>query len=290
MRIKEALFLFDQELSSLYMLKNERDIICMLALEVLLGPLTRMGLSLRKMEELNENQTIILLQMLSELKRNKPIQYITAKTEFYGMEFILNENVLIPRPETEELVHLILMDSISDAKMKNARILDLGTGSGCIAISLKVLMPLAEIIAVDISASAIELASLNAEKNKVDVEFIKGDILHWETIELSGKFDVIVSNPPYIRNSERIDMHKNVLEFEPSIALFVTDEDPLIFYDRISDMGLALLKEGAYLYFEINEALGNELISLLKNKGYSKIEIFSDIHGRPRMLKARLIK
>jgi release factor glutamine methyltransferase len=286
MRIEEVMLMFDTALSDIYPDPHEREMICMLSLEVFLGPLNRMSLHLRKTEELNESRLAFINKMLVELKNHRPVQYVIGKAEFYGLEFYVNEHVLIPRQETEELVNWIIEDVKSSEFMKGPRILDLGTGSGCIAISLKVLLEDSCVDAIDISSSAIEVAKKNAIRNHAEVNFRLNDILNEENRGLSSDYDIFVSNPPYIRHSEKGVMRPNVLDFEPHSALFVDDEDPLIFYNRIADMGIIHLKVPGLLYFEINEALGIELISMLEMKNYSDIQIRSDLHGKARMLKA----
>lgn len=221
-----------------------------------------------------------LLCILNDLKIGKPIQHILGEAHFYGSIFKVNENVLIPRPETEELVDWIIHDL---GNKKNIHLLDIGTGSGCIPITIKKYLPQVEVSTIDISNRAIVTAQENANAIGTEVKFIEADILVYKT-EL--KYDIIVSNPPYIRALEKEAMHQNVLSFEPHIALFVSDEEPLIFYSKIADFAISNLKEGGFLYFEINEFLGAETLDMLEDKGFNTIVLRKDMQGKDRMLRA----
>mgnify|MGYP000176850671 FL=1 len=230
-----------------------------------------------------------ILNALEALKREQPIQYILGETEFYGLPFKVNEHVLIPRPETEELVEWV----ISEFRIQNSefRVLDIGTGSGCIAISLAKNLPNAKVYALDVSKEALKIAKQNAELNHVEVEFIEADILTCRDTELvsaSHKFDIIVSNPPYIRTEEKLQMKNNVLNNEPHLALFVNDENPLLFYEAISSFATHKLNPNSMLFFEINEYLGNDMIRLLKEKQFKNIELKQDIFKKDRMIKGEL--
>lgn len=223
-------------------------------------------------------QTIVL-----RLKKMEPLQYILGKCEFLGLSFHVNSSVLIPRPETEELVdHIIQFETIP-----YPRILDIGTGSGCIAITLAKHLN-TEVHAIDISEKALTTAKKNAEQNKVTVNFQKTNILSDNILKeyRDQSFDIIVSNPPYIKDSEKADMLENVLNFEPHQALFVPDNDPLLFYRRIADVGLKLLKEEGRLYFEINASCGTSMLDMLKEKGYKNTELIRDLNGKDRFIKA----
>lgn len=220
---------------------------------------------------------------LARLQAREPIQYILGCTEFYGLPFQVNKYTLIPRPETEELVDWILshfqnQDAVLD-------ILDIGTGSGCIAVALAKNLPRASISALDISHKAIALAKENAINNQVSVSFSDQDIL--DTKSLEKKYDVIVSNPPYVRQQEKKAMHTNVLAYEPSNALFVSNEDPLLFYRKIAQLAKVSLKANGWLYFEINEYLSLEMESLLDEIGFMNIEIKNDFRAVPRMIKCQ---
>lgn len=221
-------------------------------------------------------------QVLEKLEKEIPIQYILGKAHFYGLEFEVNENTLIPRPETEELAEWIVKKNEFKGKIK---ILDIGTGSGCIAISLAKNLPDAEVFAIDVSGKALETAKKNAFTNEVNVVFMQRDIL--KTEDLEQDFDVIVSNPPYVRNLEKDEIKKNVLEYEPHLALFVEDDDALLFYRKISELAQKNLKENGTLYFEINQYLGTEMIDLLEAKNFNEIELRKDIYGNDRMIFGR---
>lgn len=237
---------------------------------------------LHKDQELPEAEKKSIEAIVLRLKKNEPIQYIFGETEFRDLKLKVNPSVLIPRPETEELIDLILEKRISH----KAKIIDIGTGSGCIALALKSALSEAEVYGLDVSEKALETAAGNAELNNLEVAFLQRDILNWEA-DVWEQYDVIVSNPPYVRNSEKQMMEKNVLEFEPTTALFVSDSDPLLFYRRISEFAQKYLHKKGRLFFEINEYLGNEMVDLLKQLGFSEIELQKDINGRNRMLTCR---
>lgn len=243
--------------------------------------MSRLEVALDPEKELSEAEVSKLKDALQRLQKHEPIQYIIGETEFFGLPFKVNPAVLIPRPETEELVQWI-MDDASKKGKRDLNILDIGTGTGCIAISLARNLPDARVSAVDISEGALSTAKENAKLNGVEITFLQKDILNTESLE--KKFDVIVSNPPYVRNLEKQDMQRNVLEFEPEKALYVRDEDPLIFYRKISELAKdALHPEGA-LYFEINQYLGAETEAILKKKNF-QTQLKKDIFGVDRMLK-----
>lgn len=218
---------------------------------------------------------------IAKLKNYEPIQYILGNTEFYGIIFEVNPSVLIPRPETEELVSWII-DNCKDSQ--DISVLDIGTGSGCIAISLAKNLKHAKVYALDVSEDALKLAKLNADKNEVDIEFIEADILDCDLGNI--KFDVIVSNPPYVRELEKEAMSANVLNHEPPLALFVKDDDALLFYRKIAEISENILKPNGQLYFEINESLGEPTKELLANNSFNNIELKMDIFEKDRMIKA----
>ena len=221
--------------------------------------------------------------VVADLKKHKPIQYILGVTEFYGLKFLVNENTLIPRPETEELVELIINEEGRRKKEEGRiRILDIGTGSGCIAISLAKNILNAEVFAIDVSEKALITSKLNAEINKVNVTFIPKDIL--EVVDLEQQFDIIVSNPPYVRMLEKTEIHPNVLEYEPHLALFVDDNDALLFYRKIAQLAKKNLVDNGKLYFEINQYLGKETVALLEDLGFKNIELMKDIYSNDRMI------
>ena len=217
------------------------------------------------------------------LKKQEPIQYILGTTEFYGLTFKVNEHTLIPRPETEELVDWVLSNLHDQDRVLD--ILDIGTGSGCIAISLAKNIPTARVSGLDISEKTLEVAQENAIKNQVLVSFCKKDIL--ETTALKNKYDVMVSNPPYVRQLEKKAMNANVLDYEPGLALFVPNEDPLLFYRKIAQLAMVSLQTRGWLYFEINEYLSKEMDVLLKEIGFANIEIKKDFREVPRMIKCQ---
>ncbi len=243
---------------------------------------SRLDLALRPDEILKKAQKEQLEKALIRLRRGEPLQYIIGETEFLGCRLKVDKNVLIPRPETEELVRWI-MDEEPSAGMT---ILDIGTGSGCIPIALAKAMPGNRFSGIDVSDKALDLARKNAALNAVNVTFLKQDILHPK--ETLGKFDGIVSNPPYVRRSEKSLMHKNVLEYEPDLALFVEDEDPLLFYRKILEFARAHLEAGGSVYFEINEFLEEDLRRLFKKEGGTGITFKKDGFGKTRMTRIRL--
>ena len=235
---------------------------------------------------INPEQQKLLAKFTDELIAHKPIQYVIGEAWFMGMKLRVNENVLIPRPETEELVDWIIKD-IQLEEPKSLSLLDIGTGSGCIPISVKKNVPEISASAVDISEEALQLASINAIEQHVLVDFIHLDFLNEKEWVQMSKYDIIVSNPPYIKKSESILMNKNVLGYEPHIALFVPDEDALVFYKSIAKFSLHHLKEKGALYVEINEALGDLVVQNFEENGYSEIQLKKDMQGKDRMVKAK---
>lgn len=240
---------------------------------------TRNQLLTEKDKHINESDLLIFFRIIRELKEHKPIQYILEEADFYNLKFKVNEHVLIPRPETEELVDWIIRDN----KNKSLKILDIGTGSGCIAISIKKNIKDADVYAMDISKDALAVAKENANKNGVEINFIPDDILKPKT---DATFDIIVSNPPYVKKEESKLMNKNVLDFEPHLALFVNDQDPLLFYKAIITFAKDHLSGAGSLYFEINESYGNEMEKLLSGEGFNSI-LKKDLSGKDRMIKAQ---
>ncbi len=219
--------------------------------------------------------------IVARLKQHEPIQYILGDTYFFGLQLKVTSAVLIPRPETEELVDLILHETVDEP----GTVLDIGTGSGCIALALKSRLKNASISGVDISENALEIARENGILNGLDVQFFQADILNWQKYDWPV-FDVIVSNPPYVTESEKKLIHKNVLDFEPSNALFVEDTDPLLFYRTIAQFALEKLNPKGRIYFEINEKFGTETQNMLAGFGFTNIKIVTDIHGKNRFVKA----
>jgi len=243
--------------------------------------------------ELNTEQTEKLKNILTQLQTGQPIQYILGVTEFYGLPFKVNPSVLIPRPETEELVEWILSSIAQSQTLKaestkqfTGSILDIGTGSGCIAISLKKNLSAAQVSAIDVSEGALQTAGENAVLNEVQVNFIHADILNIKPEIEILKSNIIVSNPPYVTLTDKKQMHTNVTDFEPHSALFVPEHDPLVFYRAIAHFAKASLQPGGLLFFEINESYGKETAELLRHNNFVNIELRQDMSGRDRMIKA----
>ena len=280
--IKSIQDLFKEELKAVYPPREIESMIYIL-LESLLN-YSKIEIQLNKNEEIKQNISDKLILALKDLKKSVPIQYIIGETEFYDLIFKVNEYTLIPRQETEELVHAI----INENKVNAPKILDIGTGSGCIPIVLAHNIAGADVSSVDISEGAIVMAKENAVLNKVTIDFHHRNFLKWESYSWGKEYDIIVSNPPYVKESEKELMAKNVLAYEPHTALFVDDNDPLIFYRRISEFAKLHLKKGGKLYFEINEALGLEMIELQESLGFSSVRLIKDLNGRDRMTSAEL--
>lgn len=270
--IKEELSPFYAEEEASAMAKwISSDILHLSTLELYTGK--DMNFSTKEWAELED--------ILRRLKQREPLQYILQEASFYGMSFHVEQGVLIPRPETEELVEWIVSDFREAGQV---RILDIGTGSGCIPVSLAQLLPEAQVSSCDVSAEALRIAAMNVKRYGDKVTLFCADILKEELLEC--QVDVLVSNPPYITESERTDMEANVLDWEPELALFVPDSDPLRFYRRIARKGLDWLSEGGALYFEINRAYGAETVRMLEELGYRQIELRKDLSGNDRMIKA----
>lgn len=233
----------------------------------------------------DEHKTTEIEEAVNQLLNHVPLQYVIGKAFFMDMEFVVNPSVLIPRPETEELVSLILKACLQRNSAHKLRVLDIGTGSGCIAVSLKHYIAESEVNAIDISEEAIKVAAANASGNNVEVNFIVADILDQTQWEIFPEYDLIVSNPPYVTLSEKLLMQPNVLDYEPHTALFVPDSNPLIFYRRIIDFSQTHLSKRGILWFEINEMFGNELRDMALGKGFRKANIIFDFHGKSRFLQ-----
>jgi release factor glutamine methyltransferase len=281
MKIKTYRNLFIQELTPIYD-AGEAESFFYLILEEK-HQLKRIDLALQTDLIFSEAEIAIWDSILEPLKKEIPIQYLLGKTSFYGLDFEVNNHVLIPRSETEELVEWIIQ-STSKLEKKDLKILDIGTGSGCIAISIAKNLPSASVFAIDVSENALATAHKNAERNKVNITFINQNIL--ETEDLKQQFDIIVSNPPYVRHLEKAEIKKNVLDNEPHLALFVEDNDALIFYRKIAALAQKNLSPNGKLYFEINQYLGKEMIALLEKMNFKNIELRKDIYGNDRMITA----
>jgi release factor glutamine methyltransferase len=252
-----------------------------------LSGLSRSQLLMNKSQSVTAELTAEYNDVLLQLQAGRPIQHIFAEAWFYGLKFKVSNAVLIPRPETEELVDWIINTVHGDMHGVNQApvILDIGTGSGCIAITLKKNLAAAEVSALDVSAAALTVARENALFNEVQLSFIAADIL---TYNSAARYDVIVSNPPYITGKEKEEMHENVLGHEPHLALFVTDENPLIFYKAIADFALCNLHPNGQLFFEINEYLAEATVDMLSAKGFTTIELRQDMQGKDRMIRCTL--
>lgn len=263
--------------------KEEIKAIASLAIQHTCG-VTRSYVMLHKSTELLLSQETTLIRILDELRFGKPLQHVLGETQFYGLTFKVSPAVLVPRPETEELVDWIIT-SIKNDGLSSRFILDIGTGSACIPIALKKNIPESSVHALDISDDALDIARRNSELNDVEINLFKSDILNKEILVELPRYDIIVSNPPYITASEKTLIHKNVLNHEPHEALFVPDSEPLKFYDSIAEFSINHLSEQGYLFLEINERFGNETLALLQSKGF-QTELRKDLQGKDRMIKA----
>ena len=284
MTIKHYRDYFIQELTSLYDV-GEAESFFYLILEAK-HQFKRVDIALQPDLAFSETELESWSSILEQLKKEIPIQYILGVTHFYGLEFEVNSAVLIPRPETEELVDWIIQNSKLKAQNSKLKILDIGTGSGCIGIALAKNLPNAQVFALDVSEKALATAKKNAEKNQVQLTFIHQSIL--ETVDLAQEFDIIVSNPPYVRELEKLEIKKNVLDNEPHLALFVEDNDALIFYRKIAQLAQKNLNPKGQLYFEINQYLGQETLNLLQEMGFKNCELRQDIYGNDRMIQCTI--
>jgi len=286
MILKEFKLFFNEALSAIYP-KTEIDSFFFILMEEKLK-LQRIDTVLKSDFLITEKNLIDLKNIVKRLQKEEPIQYIIGNTEFYGLPFLVDKNTLIPRTETEELVAWVLdeIKVFTNNKIIELSILDIGTGTGCIPISLAKNLTSLNISAIDISPEALLIAKQNAILNKVTIEFIELDILNAES--LPQEYDVIISNPPYVRELEKKEIKNNVLENEPHLALFVADENPLIFYNKIADLAKKQLSENGMLFFEINQYLGKETINMLVKKGFKNIQLKKDLFGNDRMIKCVL--
>jgi release factor glutamine methyltransferase len=269
-----------QKLSAIYAEQEARSIVQLLLCNVL--NIYKSDIYVNKEKMLSNAEIERLTLALNELEKSKPIQYVLGSTEFCGLPFAVNENVLIPRPETEELVEWIL----NICNNQTLRVLDVGTGSGCIAVVLKKKIPQAEVTAYDISEYALAVARENALKNGVNIAFERIDILAAQNLQVQ-KFDVVVSNPPYVCASEKEEMNNNVLCYEPHLALFVQDSEPLLFYNAIANFALLNLNKKGFLFFEVNKNFGQQIVEMLQQKGFVNVELRDDMNGNPRMIRAQ---
>ncbi len=285
MRLKDIEHIYHQELDALYHPNEVTNFFNWLIEHYLrLKPL---DMIMNPEYAVSKSEEQPLFEALGQLKLNKPIQYIIGSTEFYGLKFLVNKHTLIPRPETEELVSQIISDYSSHTHNSTIKILDIGTGTGCIAVTLAKQLSNTQVTAIDISEDALKIAMKNAELNEVNISFIKENILDYGDLTLDqSPFDLIVSNPPYVRNSEKSEIQPNVLDHEPHLALFVEDNDPLVFYRSICEYALDHLKPKGTMYFEINEYLGIDMVELVTSYEFETIELIKDMSGKDRMLKA----
>ncbi len=281
-KLIDIIHFFYSELIALYT-KDEIEVFIKYCLEDFAGILPH-HLNSQKTITVSESELLKLNTAVKDLKKQKPIQYILGNAHFYGLKFQVDERVLIPRPETEELVDLILKDHpLIDSKLN---VIDIGTGSGCIPISIKKNKSDWTLSALDISSDALGVASKNAVINHVAINFVQADILNEKIIaHFNTKFDIIISNPPYIKISEKVDMFANVLEYEPHLALFVDNDDPLLFYKAILKFAKKMLHPTGKVYFEINEALGPETMELMLTYGFKNVELIKDINNKNRILR-----
>lgn len=277
MTIREAFANFHAELSVKYPSPEAKELVYRL-FDFYLN-MSKVDIALDGNGEFIKSDTIE--DAVSRLLNDEPLQYILGEADFMELTFKVDENVLIPRPETEELVSLV----VEKNTIQSPSVLEIGTGSGCIPISVKHAIPTADVSACDISEGALEIARYNADKNKLDVNFFYCDILNVDTIPVD-KYDIIISNPPYICDAERTLMRANVLDFEPDLALFVPDDNALLFYKAITEYATLGLKAGGFLYFEINEAYGNAMKNMVKANGFVEVKVHNDIYGKERMLSA----
>lgn len=277
MTLKQLKTTFYSKLSTQFPVEEIDSFFYWLLLDFL--KISRLQFAMEPEKEISREGEAKMMDALKRLQKSEPVQYITGETEFFGLPFKVSKAVLIPRPETEELVELILEES---ANFENPEILDIGTGSGCIAISLAKNLSNAKVSAIDVSEAALEVARENIGLNAVNVRVFQADILQLD--KLPQEYDIIVSNPPYVRNQEKKMMKANVLDYEPELALFVSDADPLIFYKKIASLAKAHLSEKGRLFFEINEYLGNDLVAFLEEAKFKNIRLHKDFAGKDRMI------
>jgi release factor glutamine methyltransferase len=292
MIVKQYRNYFNETLKTIYPI-TEIDSFFFLLLEEYLG-FRRVDIVLKSDFKITQETLNLLQSATKQLEQEVPLQYIIGKTEFYGLPFVVNKHVLIPRPETEELVACVVSEfsrvktfntsTKQNTETKQLKILDIGTGSGCIPVSLKKQLPFAKISAIDISKEALTVAKKNAILNNVDIHFILQDIL--KTVALDQHYDIIISNPPYVRELEKKELKNNVLKNEPHVALFVENDNPLIFYAKITELAKKYLNKNGLLFFEINQYLGTETIDLVNKKGLKNIQLKKDMFGNDRIIVA----
>ena len=290
-RVRDILGLFHEELDTMYG-SGEVGVFCEMLFEAFFG-WDKVQLMTRREETVNQSDLLRFHWALEDLRQQRPIQHIIGYTDFCGCRIEVNPDVLIPRPETEELVEWIITTLNSQLSPEGRRpsveptlnFLDLCTGSGCIAIALKKAFPLADVTAVDISGQALEIARRNAEANSASIHLLQTDILNAPLSIFNFQFSIIISNPPYVRESERSAMQRNVLDYEPGLALFVPDSDPLLFYRAIAAFAQQRLQSDGLLVVEINGALADETCDILRDNGFNPT-LHTDFRGNPRFLSA----
>lgn len=288
MKLKDLEQLFHKELDAIYG-PEEVFSFFFICLESFYN-ISRLQLATNPELSITKEEQTPIFDALEQLKQQKPIQYIIGEAHFYGMSFKVNTKTLIPRAETEEIVDGIIKETIREIGVGNLKapvhILDIGTGSGCIAVTLAKQLPEAEVQAIDVSKEALKVAEENAKLNDVKVNFTEANILETKTLVNDTKFDIIVSNPPYVREMEKQHMRPNVLDNEPHLALFVDNDNPLVFYKAITEFAEQNLKPNGMLYFEINEYLANEMIALVIDYNFTNVSVKKDMFGKYRLLKA----
>ncbi|MBN2173706.1 MAG: peptide chain release factor N(5)-glutamine methyltransferase [Bacteroidales bacterium] len=278
-KISDLKAYYKRQLADFYEERESNELLFVL-FESLLG-LKKSDVILNPQLRVSESELLVIHFAVKDLKNYKPIQYITGRTDFYDLTFNLNSNVLIPRPETEEMVDIIIKN-LREKPVKT--ILDIGTGSGCIAIVLKKYFPRASVTAIEKYQSAIQVAKENAVSHGVQIKFRLQDFLQKVQWDKLGCFDLIVSNPPYVREFEKVAIQKNVMDYEPSSAIFVKDDDPLVFYKAIRDFAGDYLNENGSVFCEINQNLGNETMKVFENLHYRNIDVRKDLSGNDRFL------
>jgi len=281
-KVKDVVRFFKEQLKSIYE-PSEITILTALCFEKFTH-IKRAEIALKENETISESQLLKFNFAIKDLKKNVPIQYVLSETQFFNLPFLVTPDVLIPRPETEELVNLI----INENKFLSPAVIDIGTGSGCISISVKKNIPDARVVALDVSEKALEVAKKNAAINQTELEFVLDDILNPKSDIINKKFDIVVSNPPYIGLNEKGTIEKNVIDYEPHLALFVNDSNPLLFYEAIAELALKILHPRGQIYFEINEKYGEECLLLLNQKGFKNVTLLKDLSNKNRILRGNI--
>ena len=281
--VESVLRLFQKKLAELYDTNEIAQFIYILFEEW--KGWTKSRFHLNFYEFLTNEEELRFHEALNDLYRYKPIQYIIGHVQFNELDLLVNSDVLIPRPETEELVHLIIGEN-AHRKFETFSVLDIGTGSGCIGLSMKKYFKYSEVALMDISDRSLGLARQNAGRNNCNIEVLQSDILNKSQWHEFQSYNMIISNPPYVLNEEKVQMHQNILNYEPHDALFVPDETPLLFYEAIAEFSFNHLIKPGLLYFEINERFGHEIKEILLKKGFERVDLFKDFKGKDRFIRA----